>query len=52
MNCKDELNHEGKVTIIKYNRKGNKIIIAVDIGMIMINVWSLVPLLNKYNNYS
>ena len=42
---KEELNHEGKVTIIKFNRDGNRIVSADDKGMI--NVWSFAPLFNK-----
>ena len=44
-NCKEELNHEGKVTIIKFNRDGNRIVSADDKGMI--NVWSFSPLFNR-----
>ena len=43
--CKEELNHKGKVTIIKFNKDGNRIISADDKGMI--NVWSWAPLFNK-----
>ena len=42
---KEELNHEGKITIIKFNRDGNRIVSADDKGMI--NVWSFAPLFNK-----
>ena len=42
---KEELNHEGKITIIKFNRDGNRIVSADDKGMI--NVWSFSPLFNK-----
>ena len=42
---KEELNHEGKVTIIKFNRDGNRIVSADDKGMI--NVWSFAPLFNR-----
>ena len=43
--CKEELNHEGKITIIKFNKEGNRIVSADDKGMI--NVWSFSPLFNK-----
>ena len=43
--CKEELNHEGKVIIIKFNKEGNRIVSADDKGMI--NVWSFAPLFNK-----
>ena len=33
-NCKEELNHEGKVNIIKFNKEGNRIVSADDKGMI------------------
>ena len=42
---KEELNHEGRITIIKFNRDGNRIVSADDKGMI--NVWSFAPLFNK-----
>ena len=44
-NCKEELNHEGKVNIIKFNKEGNRIVSADDKGMI--NVWSFSPLFNR-----
>ena len=44
-NCKEELNHEGKITIIKFNKEGNRIVSADDKGMI--NVWSFAPLFNR-----
>ena len=44
-NCKEELNHEGKVCIIKFNKEGNRIVSADDKGMI--NVWSFAPLFNR-----
>ena len=43
--CKEELNHEGKVTILKFNKDGNRIVSADDKGII--NVWSFSPLFNR-----
>ena len=42
---KEELEHEGKITIIKFNKDGNRIVSADDKGMI--NVWSFAPLFKK-----
>ena len=42
---KEELEHEGKVTIIKFNKDGNRIVSADDKGMI--NVWNFAPLVKK-----
>ena len=49
---KEDLNHEGKVTIIKFNRDGNRIVSSDNKGMI--NVWSFPPLYNlcTYNQRS
>ncbi len=41
---KEEFNHDGKVTIIKFNNEGNRIISIDDKGMI--NVWRFPPLSN------
>ena len=41
---KEELNHDGKVIIIKFNNDGNRIISADDKGYI--NVWRFPPLAN------
>ena len=41
---KEDLNHEGKVCIIKFNKEGNRIVSSDDKGMI--NVWSFSPLYN------
>ena len=39
---KEELNHDGKVTIIKFNIEGNRVISADEKGII--NVWRFAPL--------
>ncbi|MCQ2816870.1 MAG: hypothetical protein MJ252_06360 [archaeon] len=39
---KEELNHEGKITILRFNYDGNRIISACDKGTI--NVWRFPPL--------
>lgn len=42
---KEEFNHDGKVTIIKFNHEGNRIVSVDDKGII--NVWSFAPLYFK-----
>ena len=42
---KEEFNHDGKVTIIKFNHEGNRIVSVDNKGII--NVWSFAPLYFK-----